>query len=1076
MKVTQVIATLVLLGACALGAWGQSTASLSGTVTDPSGAVVPGAKVVVHSIATGDDRVVTTDSAGLYVVPSLVPGDYSIEVTASGFGPYKLDKLTLLVDEATTNNVRLAVSSAGVTVEVNDTATLIEAQTITVGQVIDNKSVQELPLNGRHFLDLTVLTPGGVVADTAGSLTSPSRGLGANSFLSAGNREDAVNFQINGINLNDMSQNQITFQPSISTTSEFKIDNQTFSAEYGRSSGEIVNVGTRSGTDRFHGEAFDYFRNEALDARNYFNRSFNPATGVTLPFGEGDKAPLKRDNFGGSLGGPIFKKHTFFFGSYEGLRQHQGLLLNSPVFTSAERSFINTYGTTAANEILATIQQPNSGGTNYVGFTPGPVQIDQGTMDILQQIGTSDQLHGFYALQEDTRTEPNLQYTLPTLPGWGDHRHAIRQIGTLNWTHIFSPSIVNEARLGFNRINIAFVPATQDNPANYGLGTGSTGNVGLPQTTFTDLGLQIGGPSGFPQGRFDTTGVGSDTATWLKGKHTVKYGGEFRRFLEASFANDPGTLVFATSTGDTAGQPTSANIFANGLASQYSQTPNDIVFRAYVNALGAFIQDSYKVTPTLLVEAGLRFEWNGTPKEAENRFILFEPSGPALDQVGTNGYSEPYKQNFNLEPRVGFTEDLFGNGKSVVRAGFGYLVDQPVLTNVSGLASNPPLSKAVSFTGSATSTIPITNLYGSALASGLALSSTNPSFRNAYTETYNLNVQQAMPWGLVGTAGYFGSVGRHLRIRTNENQPVGPTNASVRPYLTLASTSPIDPGASINSNIAEANSIAASSYNALWLTLAKNFQHGLQFNMNYEWVKSMDINSLGGQGGYTLQNSAKPYENWGLSDFDVRQHYAGTAVYALPFHRNQLVAGYRLESIMQYQTGNPVNILASSDSFNGNAGEVRPNQVGHLVRSKSQIAGAANVLLFQSTGLAAGGSICDITNYTPACIFEIQGTQASATATTSPTVYNGDGTVERNSISGPGYADLDMSGEKETKIFEGLSFTLRADAFDILNHPNFGQPSGNVQSSTFGQITGTRFATSDGGSSRQLQISGKFTF
>src|SRR6202044_2135195 len=198
------------------------------------------------------------------------------------------------------------VVSAGETVQVESSAVAqIESSTITVGQVIGRNTVQELPLNGRHFLDLTVLTPGGVVADTAGSLTAPSRGLGANSFITAGNREDSVNFQINGINLNDISQNQITFQPSINTTSEFKINNSSFSAEYGRSSGSVVNVSTRSGTDKFHGEAFDYFRNEALDARNYFNRGFNVATGVPLTAGTGDKAPLKRDNFGGSMGGPI---------------------------------------------------------------------------------------------------------------------------------------------------------------------------------------------------------------------------------------------------------------------------------------------------------------------------------------------------------------------------------------------------------------------------------------------------------------------------------------------------------------------------------------------------------------------------------------------------------------------------------------------------------------------------------------------------------------------------------------------------------------------------------------------------
>ena len=204
---------------------------------------------------------------------------------------------------------------------------MIDASTITVGQVIDQRTVQEIPLNGRHFLDLTVLTPGGVTAPQNGNLTSPSRGLGANSFITAGNREDTVNFQINGVNLNDMVQNQITFQPSINTTSEFKINNSTYSAEYGRSSGSIVNVNTRSGTNQFHGEAFDYLRNNWLDARNYFNRKGTR------------QASLIRNNFGGALGGPIWRNHAFFFGSYEGLRQHQGLTLRSSgVLSAAQRA------------------------------------------------------------------------------------------------------------------------------------------------------------------------------------------------------------------------------------------------------------------------------------------------------------------------------------------------------------------------------------------------------------------------------------------------------------------------------------------------------------------------------------------------------------------------------------------------------------------------------------------------------------------------------------------------------------------------------------------------------------------
>jgi hypothetical protein len=253
--------------------------------------------------------------------------------------------------------------------------------------------------------------------------------------------------------------------------------------------------------------------------------------------------------------------------------------------------------------------------------------------------------------------------------------------------------------------------------------------------------------------------------------------------------------------------------------------------------------------------------------------------------------------------------------------------------------------------------------------------------------------------------------------------------------------------------------------------------NGLEFSMNYEWTKSMDINSLGSQGGYVLPDSTNPKENYGLSDFDVRQHYAGTAVYGLPFKRNRMVSGYQLSSIFQYQTGNPINITAGSSSFNGITGLIRPTQVGRITVAKMQTGGITNVTFIDNPGgLAYGGTVCDATNITSSCSFEIQGTQANATGTTSLTVYTGLGEMQRNAVTGPGYADLDLSGQKDTKIFEGLTFSLRADAFDILNHPNFGQPSGNVQSSTFGQISSTRFATSDGGSSRQLQISAKFIF
>ena len=1045
----------LLLMSVGLG-FAQSTATLSGVVTDPSGAVVPGAQVTLHSLATGLDRQIVTDSAGLYIAPSLVPGDYQVQVKASGFSQFTVKKVTLEVDQRVTVNMALAVSTAGETIEVESASSQIETQTMTVGQVIGSDTVQELPLNGRHFLDLTVLTPGGVIAPTAGSLTSPSRGLGANSFDTAGNREDSVNFQINGINLNDISQNQITFQPSIVTTSEFKIDNSTFSAEYGRSDGSIVNVSTRSGTDKFHGDAFDYFRNDALDARNYFNRNFNPSTGLPLVGLPGEKAPLIRNNFGGDVGGPIWKNHTFFFVSYEGLRQHQGILQNSTVLTPAQQAQIaaNAALFPAAAAQAKLIPLPNSG-NNYVAFTPGPVEINQYTADVLQQFSTKDSLHAFYAFQSDVRTEPALQGD--TIPGWGDHRNAHRQVLTINETHIFSPSFVNEARLGFNRISIAFNPANLTSPSSVGINDGLTGNVGLPQTTLSDIGLVFGGPSGFPQGRNDTLGVLSDTATLLRGRHTIKFGGEYRRYLSASFADNIGTLTYVST----------ANNFEKDTATVFSVQPNTVSSRVYDTAVGGFVQDNFKLNSRLTLEYGLRFEWNGTPVEGANRFVLFNPAGPSLTRVGTNGLgaNAAYNQNYNVEPRLGFADDLFGNGKTVVRGGYGYLVDQPVSGTVTGLASNPPFSTAVSYNGAA---IPVNNLYNLAKAAGISIASTNPNYRNAYIESFNLNVQQELPHGMVASLYYVGSVGRHLLIRTNENQATGPVG-SPHLYQTLSPNSPIDPGVAIASNITEVNSISSSNYNGMWAVLSKNMSHGLYVSANYEWTKSMDINSLGSQGGLNLQDSNNPSGNYGLSDFDTRNHFAGTAIYDFPFKGNRWVSGYQLATIIQYQTGNPVNITAGSSSYNGVTGLVRPNLVGPLARHKSQGA-IANVTYFPSSLVCPIGPTLAAAS---GCSLQIQATQATPTSTI---IYTGIGNIERNAGIGPGFADVDLSGQKDTKIFEGLTFTLRADAFDILNHPNFGQPSGNTQSSTFGQISATRFATSDGGSSRQLQLSGKFTF
>jgi hypothetical protein len=1011
---------IFMFAACA--GFGQSTATLSGTVTDPSGAVVPQARVTVLGLTTGVTRVATSDSAGNYSMPSLQPGNYSVTVKASGFADYNVPSITLEVDQNVTANAKLGVASTGEVVEVQGAAPVIDAQTITVGQVIDQRTVQGIPLNGRHFLDLTNLTPGTVVPPVTGSLTSASRGLGANSFDTAGQREDSVNFMINGINLNDASQNQITFQPSINTTREFKISNSTYSAEYGRSSGSIVNVATRSGSNSFHGEGFDYLRNNYFDARNYFNRE--PAR----------QNSFIRNDFGGAFSGPVWKNHTFFFLSYEGLRQHQGILFNGNVLSPSERAaFAASPAGSAYAQLINLIPAGNNAtGTVFQGSEPGPVKIDQFSGDLFHTISATDNLHAYYAWQQDARTEPNLQGN--TIPGFGDHRTAHRQIGTLNEVHIFSANIVNEARLGFNRIAIAFVPNTPENPLNFGIENGVSYNAALPQTTVEDIGLNFGGPSAFPQGRFDTTGVFSDTVSWTKGRHTIKMGGEFRRFISDQYSQTAGVLTFSTT----------AN-FIEGIANSFSVTPTQVSSRIFENSVGAFASDNYKLTARLQAELGFRYEWNGTPTEGGGRFVNFDQNTRTLEHV-----TQPYNQNFNYEPRVGFIYDLRGDNTTILRGGFGLMADEPVTDAVTGLAGNPPYANPVNDSGA----LPVGTLYSSAALSSLSPGAINPLLSNAYVESYNLNLQQQIGKDFVMELGYIGSEGKHLRIERNLNQYLYPNGKAVRPYPTLSADSPIRPTSGLG-NIAYIDSDSLSNYNALWFTVRKAYSHGLEINSTYTWSKSQDLNSLGSQGTYSLQNNFDPKGDYGLSDFDARNHFVFSGIWNLPFHGNRLTEGWLLADITQLQSGNPLNVVTSS-TYNGVAGTIRPTLIGLYTTGRGATLSNGNVSFIHATACAT---------ITFGCSFY------------APTAGFGD--LPRNALTGPGFSDTDVSLEKTTRIAESTAIVVRVDAFDLLNHANFGNPTltaTGATTSTFGQISATRTAVGDAGSSRQLQFAMRFEF
>src|SRR5258705_11919489 len=474
---------LLAMLAAAAPAHAQSTATLQGTITDAQGAVMPGATVTIHNTATGLERTAVTDGAGQYVAASLAPGHYTVVAHLEGFRdqPGETD---LGPAQTGVLNLRLGLASLSENVTVAGSSPLIDTATVSVGQVMAERTVQEIPLNGRHFVDLGPLMPGGSTSPQNAGLSAPLRGQGAFSFMSAGNRETSVNMMLNGINLNDLSNSQVTFQPSINTVSEFKVDNSTFSAEYGRNSGAIVNVATRSGSNQLHGEGFDFYRDQKFDSRNYFNPASLDTAGNVTP-----QSLFNRKQFGVNLGGPVVKNRSFFFGSYEGLRHSQGVDMNSGTLTDAQRAAVTD---PLAKKLLQYIPVANDlTGTRTIGSPLAPVTIDQYTIDSRNNLRQNDALHFYYAFQKDSRLESNAQGQ--TVPGYPDRRGGHRQIMTINETHIFSPALVNELRVGFNRISITFIPQTLVDTNALAINVGQTSMpFALPAITISGPGLALG--------------------------------------------------------------------------------------------------------------------------------------------------------------------------------------------------------------------------------------------------------------------------------------------------------------------------------------------------------------------------------------------------------------------------------------------------------------------------------------------------------------------------------------------------------------------------------------------------------
>jgi len=1016
----------------------QSTTALQGTVVDQSGAVVPGARVSVRNQSTGFERTTQTGISGRYKLVGLPVSSYRVEARADGWQTQIVENVVLEISQVTVRDFQLVVGDVREKIIVTDEAPIVESSTITVGQVVNQKTVQEIPLSGRHFVELGLLVAGSVTSpqDTTNLVTRTTRGQGPSGFHTAGNRAEMVNFMLNGINLNDMATNSIAIQASISSVREFKVDNSTFSAEYGRNAGAIVNIATRSGGNQFHGEAFEFFRNDALDARNFFDP---------------EKPPFKRNQFGGAIGGPIKKNRTFFFFTYEGLRQRQQLTMNSGVLSDAQRAEATDPAVRKLVELIPRANAFVAGGPRFIGPAGAPSDLDEWSADVSHELTAADHLQVYYAIQRDTRTEPTDGSA--TIPNFGDVFANTHQVFTLNEIHTFGSNLVNEMRAGFSRINATIHHGTVVNPADFGIKNGIDEAIGLPQIIVDGIGLSFGGPITVPQTRADTTIVWSDTLNYLRGPHALKFGGEFRRFDSNLYSMHPGFFRFS---GPAA--------FIKGEANQFSIVQGKRSSSIPVTAVGVFAQDNFQWRPNLRVELGLRYEWNGTQTERFNRFVVFDTRTSSLVRIGS-GLDQVHHPNTKLQPRVGFAWDPFRSGKTSLRAAYALLFDQPTTFLVGGLTTNPPFATPLNFNEPGR-TVRFDNAIDKS-NTALAPATVSPDFDDAYVQSWNLNLQRELVKGLKAMVGYFGSKGTHLLIFRNLNQL---TNGK-RTFPQLSPSSPILPKTTLG-NITESNSSGNSRYNALWLALNKRLEHGLQFSAAYTWSKSFDYNSLSRQ-GIVAQDSNNLRAEWAPSDFDARHRLVVNWLYELPWRGHRLKEGWQLSGITQLQSGSPINIVAGNPlaipgtpivnaaSFTGTA-TLRPDVISDLRRLGKPYQWFTNVVCDprDAKGCPAGAVLAlPVTLQAGVSVFHF-------------------GNLGRNVVIGPGFSTTDMSLLKDTRLSEDIRLQLRIEIFDILNHANFGQPGSIAQvgSTSLGVISSTRFPTGDSGSSRQVQFAVKLMF
>ncbi|HYM77863.1 MAG TPA: carboxypeptidase-like regulatory domain-containing protein [Candidatus Dormibacteraeota bacterium] len=1065
------------------------TGTVTGTVTDPSGAVVPKARITVVNEATNAVRDAETNGDGDFTVALLQPGRYRVTAEAAGFRKSVLSDVTVDVDQTMRVDFSLEVGAATEEVRVKDTPPAIQTDTSTLGQVVNNRLVQQLPLNDRNFLSFALLVPGSQLPAEGSQNSTQGGALSVN-----GAREQSNNFLLDGVDNNDPYINQYVALPSVDAIQEFKVQSSDYSAEYGRASGAQINVVLRSGTNAFHGTLFEYFRNRNLDAKNYFDQP--ECTAGSVPGTCGKIPALQRNQFGGTLGGPVRRDQTFFFISYEGLRLRQATTrqatIPSQVQWATASALAALFGCPlnpscqVGQNVFNLYPQANVGSdlVNSNTFLSAPVirrSDNLYTAKLDQHFSATDTVSAHYSLIDQNIFSPfDPVNAFTALPGYGSFTLNHGQNAGLEWTRVFRSKLLNEFRLGFVRMRATVLQQNHGTDFNAALGfpdvLTNPVDLGYPNISLTGFD-GIGEPVNYPQDRHDTTIEVADNVAWTVGRNQFKIGGDFHRlrldnYLDFLARGEWLFLGCVATQSPTCTPPPGIDLPTLALSQLLAGVPDAAIgvsgttnnsLRSH--GVSTYVQDDIHVVPRFLLNVGMRYEYNTPPVEALNRFSVPDLSAnsatctPVPDcqfiQAGTNGIPKatysPSKTDFG--PRLGFAWRPLKTERWVVRSAYGIFWDSSIANINIFPRINPPYYN-LSFAQQNPFTCPgglctvqdILNQPGGLVQDNMI----SPKFRDGYVQQWNADLQYEVLPNWMVDAAYVGSKGTRLSnvIDFNQTNPdTGP------PFPQFAS-------------ILYVESSANSSYNSLQLRSEKRTSKGLALLLSYTYSKSFDdISSVfGGSVGAGLpQNSQDLPADRGPSDFNAVNRFSGSFVYDLPVHRlwkggpGRLLNNWQAGGIITAQSGSPFTVVLAGASTSAGAAfgnPARPDLVGSPFQTSSGPGCPSQVRTTQSW-------------FNP-CAF------AFPAPGTIPNTFEF-GNEGRNILTGPGFTNVDFGLSKSMALrSENHRVEFRGDFFNLFNHPNFDIPAHVLGATNFGQILS---ANSYGNKPpRQIQLSARYVF